>query len=277
MTITDRTVQNSILYKEDGTPALVGSRGEIFVADLVEAVSRGLTTGTSGLTKGYASVNSTAIVPIRATTYTEPSSAAQRELVSSSTQDDATPGGTGTRSVRITYYDGSLNGPFTEDINLNGTSAVATVATDIRFVEKIESLTVGSNGTNVGTITLRNTGGGATVGTIAVGDGCTNWAHHYVASGRTCFVERINFGMIDNGLLGSVSGGSFLRAILPLTTNAFEKQITMTFRQNGTSTSQTHNMAKSLWVTGPARIVQYVRSDNATAGTAHGGFTFYDV
>lgn len=277
MPVNDRPIQNTILYKEDGTAILVGSRGEVYSSDLSIAVGRGLVGGTSGIARGYRSVNSTAIVPITATTYTEPTTAAARELVSSSTQDDATPGGTGTRRVRITYYDGSMNGPLTEDIDLNGTSAVTTVATNIRFVEKIESLIVGSNGTNVGTITLRNTGGGATIGTIAASDGCTFWAHHYVADGYACFVQRAFTGIIDNGLLGSISCSMFLRQATPLTTSSFEKQITMSLRQQGAQPSQTHSFENSFSVRGPAKVTMYVRSDNTTAGTAHGGFTFYDV
>jgi len=277
MPVNDRPIENTILYKEDGTAVLVGSRGEIYTSDLSIAVGRGLATGTSGMAKGYASVSSTAIVPVRATTYTEPTSAAARELISSSTQDDATPGGTGTRRVRITYYDNNMLGPYIEDIDLNGTTAVTTVATNIRFIEKMESLIVGSNGTNVGTITIRNTGAGATIGTIAASDGCTHWAHHYVADGYTSFIQSLTTGIIDNGLLGSISCSMFLRAALPLTANSFEKQITFSFRQQGNQPSQTHNVVNGLWVRGPARITLYARDDNTTAGTVHGGFTFYDV
>lgn len=277
MPVNDRPVQNTILYKEDGTAVLVGSRGEVYASDLSIAVGRSLVTGVSGLTKGYTSINSTAIVPVRATAYTEPTSAAARELISSSTQDDATPGGTGTRRVRIVYYDNNMLGPYTEDIDLNGTSAVTTVATNIRFIERMESLIVGSNGTNVGTITIRNTGAGATIGTIAVSDGCTYWGHHYVADGYTSFVQSLTTGIIDNGLLGSIGCSMFLRVATPLTTNSFEKQITFSFRQQGNQPSQTHSFTNNLWVRGPARITLYVRDDNTTAGTAHGGFTFYDV
>lgn len=277
MPVNDRPISNTILYKEDGTAVLVGSRGEVYSSDLSIAVGRGLVTGVSGLAKGYRSINSTAIVPVTSTTYTEPTSAAARELISSNTQDDATPGGTGTRRVRITYYDGSMIGPYTEDIDLNGTAAVTTVATNIRFVEKIESLIVGSNGTNVGTITLRNTGAGATIGTIAVSDGCTHWAHHYVADGYTSFIQSLTTGVIDNGLLGSIGCSIFLRAATPLTASSFEKQLTFSFRQQGNQPSQTHTFANNLWVRGPAKVTLYVRDDNTTAGTAHGGFTFYDI
>lgn len=277
MPVNDRPIGNTILYKEDGTAVLVGSRGEVYITDLQEGVGRALVTGNSGISKGYVTVNSTAIVPMRATTYTEPTSAAARELISSSVQDDASPGGTGTRRVRITYYNNNMVGPFIEDIDLNGTSAVTTVNTNIRFVESIKSLTVGSNGTNVGTITLRNTGAGATIGTIAASDGITFWNHHYIGDGYTCFIQKLTIGIIDNGLLGSISAGTFLRVATPLTANSFEEQITPTFRQQGSQPNRTHDFGKGLWIRGPSRVTQFVRSDNATAGTAHGGFVFYDL
>lgn len=271
MAATDRPVISSILYREDGTALLVGDKGELATADFAELIARGQLTGAAGLTMGYVATSATTIVAVRGTTYTEPASASQMELVSSSTQDDDTPGGTGTRSVRLTYYDGSMNGPNTEDVALNGTSAVATVATNIRFVESIRSLTVGSNGSNVGTITLRVVSGGATVGTIAVSDGVTFWAHHYVAPGRVCFLRTLLAG--NNG----VSAGMFFRKARPLTTNAFEEQISPSFRVITAQPSQAYDLLKGLYVPGPVRVTLYVRPDANTANTSHGGFAFADV
>ena len=118
--------------------------------------------GLSGVIGGYIGTSAVTLVACRATTYTEPASAAQRSVASSSASDSAA--GTGTRTIRITYYDNSMNGPYYEDITMNGTTPVNTVATNIRFIECICSMTVGSNGGNVGTITLFNStagGGGA--------------------------------------------------------------------------------------------------------------------
>ena len=120
-----------------------------------------------------------------ASAYTEQSSNAQRSLVSSDATDASAS--TGARTVRITYYDASMVGPFTETVTMNGTTPVNTVATDICFIEKLEVVTAGSNGGNAGTISLMSAtaGGGVTVGTIVVGDNETNWCHHYVPSGKT--------------------------------------------------------------------------------------------
>src|SRR5574339_412237 len=97
--------------------------------------------GLAEVVGGYRGTSATTRVQLTATTYTEPGSAAQRSVSSSNAND--TSAGTGTRTLRITYYDNDMNGPYTEDITMNGTTPVNTVASDIRFIERIESLTVG--------------------------------------------------------------------------------------------------------------------------------------
>jgi hypothetical protein len=144
----------------------------------------GLTTGTvtlGGSTAGTLQV-------IRSTTYNEPVVNGQRSLSSASAADAAA--GTGARQVTITYFTQAGVGPVTEVVTLNGTTAVATVATNICFIEKVVVTSVGSGGANAGVITLyvNSSGGGGTIGAIgvgsiitAVGDNKTLWAHHYVA------------------------------------------------------------------------------------------------
>lgn len=269
MAFKDRPVANSVMYKEDGTAVLIGSRGEQFGADIEEAVARGLVTGTTGNVFGYVGTSATTIVSCRATAYTEPASASQMEVLSSSASDASA--GVGTRTVRVTYYDGSMAGPNTTDVTLNGTTAVATTPTNIRFVESIRTLTVGSTGTNVGTLTLRVVSGGATVGTVAISDGRTFWAHHYVAASRISFIQRIASG--TNG----VNGNIFLRSILPLTSAAFEEQISQNFRSITAQPSQIYDMGADMTIAGPARVTLYVKPDAATASTFNGGFTYYDL
>jgi hypothetical protein len=164
---------------------------------------------------------------MRATTYNEQSSAAQRSVASSDADDTAA--GTGARTIRITYYDGSGAGPFTEDITLNGTTAVNTAATDIRFVESIEVLTAGASGANEGTITLyvSTGGGGGTIGTIGignlvtgVGDNRTFWGHHYVAADYTVELSTTIASIQSGG--SATSGRVFLRAAKPLVANSAE-------------------------------------------------------
>jgi hypothetical protein len=164
---------------------------------------------------------------MRSTVYTEPASAAQRSLSSSSASDTAA--GVGARTVKITYYDGAGAGPLTETVTLNGVGAVNTVAIDIRFIEKMEVVTSGSTGTNVGTITLFGStgGGGGTVGTIgigsvlvAVGDGQTLWAHHYVTTGYTAQLSVLVVGIESGG--SGTNGKFFIKTMKPLVANSSE-------------------------------------------------------
>jgi len=164
---------------------------------------------------------------MEATTYTEPAAAAQRSMSSSSALDTAA--GTGARTVKITYYDNTGAGPFTETITLNGVTPVNTVSTTIRFIEKMDVVTAGSGGVNAGTISLFVTtgGGGGTIGTIgignvvaAVGDNKTWWAHHYVAVGKTAQFSVLVCGIVSGG--SGTNGQFFLRGAQPLVANAAE-------------------------------------------------------
>lgn len=182
-------------------------------------------TGVSGafLTLGGGTANTLQVM--RATPYTEPAAAAQRSIASASANDTAA--GTGARSVRITYFDGAGNGPLTETVTLNGTTPVNTVATNIRFIESMVVLTVGTGGTNAGVITLYGSTGGAggTVGTIGTGNIVTGqgdlrtlWCHHY-----SPINTKVEFSTVVASIQSGGSGTNarfFLRVSLPLTANS---------------------------------------------------------
>jgi hypothetical protein len=187
-------------------------------------------TGVSGAILTFGGGTANTLQVMRATAYTEPTAAAQRSIASASVNDTAA--GTGARTVRLVYFDGTGAGPFTEDLTLNGTTPVNTVATNIRFIENIFVITVGSGLTNAGVITLYGAiaGGGGVVGTIGtgnivtgLGDLRTLWAHHY---------SPINTKVEFSTVVASIqSGGSgtygrfFLRISLPLTANSADVPI----------------------------------------------------
>ena len=229
--------------------------------------------GLSGVIGGYRGTSAITRVQLTATTYTEPASAAQRSVSSSSASD--TSAGTGTRTLKITYYDNDMNGPYTETITMNGTTPVNTVATNIRFIEKMESLTVGSNGTNVGTISLfgSTAGGGGTVGTIAVGDGQTYWAHHYVRPNRTMFIRRL---LVSTGS-GGTSTNCALVVAKPLTANSFESQIGTQFRAVAATIGNAIDFDALAAIQGPARLLMYIRPDATTASTFYANITYYEI
>lgn len=219
---------------------------------------------------GLIITSSTSVQPLRDGTYTEPSSAAQRSIASASAADNSA--GTGARTVRITYYDGSMNGPFTETITMNGVTPVNTTATDIRFVEKMEVLTVGGVGINLGAITLYGSTGGAggTVGQILFGLGRTRWAHHYVAADQTMHLLQITCGSrnavsgvalfsVKNPLnANDIDDGGF-----PLVVQAGASQITVPFRTPRK-------------IVGPARFRMDIWPNAATTNEWHATFDYLE-
>jgi len=206
---------------------------------------------------------------IHATTYAEQSSNAQRSVKSSSASDASA--GVGARQVTITYYTSTGAGPFTEVVTMNGTTAVNTSSTTICFVESIVVTSVGSTGTNVGTITLFTTtgGGGSAIGTVgtgnivaAVGDGRTYWAHHYVAIGKVASFATVVCGLAAG--TGSSNGSFFLKSVPVGVANAAEVHISDLLAV-ATGVGLVRQLGIPLRVTGPARVTGYaVPSGNNT-------------
>lgn len=271
MPANDRPVVSSVLTSEAGTLVLVGSQGRLAVADPETAAVLGLISGTqAGLVSGYVGTSATSIVAVRGSIFSEQGSAAQRSVVSSSVND--TSAGTGARTVRLTYYDGNMNGPFTEDITLNGTTAVNTVATNIRFVEALDVLTVGSNGVNAGNIdlTISTGGAGGSMARVNADEGRLYWCQHYVGAGRTAVIKKFSIGA--NG----TSTQAWLRVAQPLTSNSFERQVNASLRSLTAQPTMTTDLSP-LAIPGPARITAYVRPDSSTASTFYANLAFYEV
>jgi hypothetical protein len=121
---------------------------------------------------------------ISANVYTEQASQAQRSIVSTSAQDLAA--GTGAKTVQLTFLNSNYVKKI-ELINLNGTTAVNTVATDIRF---IESLTVVQGAVAAGTITLKTgtAGAGSDICSISSATSDAFLCHHYVPAGFSSYI-----------------------------------------------------------------------------------------
>lgn len=133
---------------------------------------------------GNLTATSTSEVLLSARAYVEQSSQAQRSVVSTSVQDKSS--GTGAATVRVTYLDSNYVLK-TEDVALNGTVAVNTVATDIRFIEKFQVI---RGSAAAGAIKLMTTTGGG--GSEFCGIGIATYdaflCHHYVPAGKSGFV-----------------------------------------------------------------------------------------
>jgi hypothetical protein len=131
---------------------------------------------------GNLTAASTSEVLVSARAYNEPASQAQRSVKSSSASDGSA------KTVRISYLDSAYVRK-SEDVVLNGTTAVDTVGTDIRFIEAFDLV---KGAAAVGAIELfPNTGG---TGTAICGIGAATLqaflCHHYVEAGKECWVAR---------------------------------------------------------------------------------------
>lgn len=229
---------------------------------------------------GYIATSATTEVAVNGTTYTEQTSGAQRSLKSSSVNDAAA--GTGARTVRVTYCtlasDGTITGPFSEVVTLNGTTAVAMVATNVALIDRIEVLTVGSGGVPAGAISLYtdNAGAGSVIASIAAGDMRTYMAHAYVPSGRHMHINDV---ILDSGEAVTVESSFRLKALPYPSANQAEAPITNNLRMLGLQgAKKLEGTGRALAVVaGPARVQLYVAPGAATATTQRGEFGFQIV
>ncbi len=239
--------------------------------DVVTAVAMGLLNDgvtAAGSSYGYVATNSTASWIVRATAYVPQGVNAQRSFKSTSANDAAV--GTGARTVTLNY----LTAAFvlkSETVTLNGVTAVATVGTDIAYIESIVVASVGSNDVNVGTInfytdTTGGGGGGTVWGSIAVGDNQTFWAHHYVPTGSTCF--PINFTV---GATAESGRSNLVRSGDPTSLIAPKLQVGMAVTY---LSSTLHKFDVPTGVVGPDLIWLISRPDRNTASTTVAGFEY---
>lgn len=231
----------------------------------------------TGLSFGRAIGASNTLVALRATTYTEQTTNFTGSVKSTSANDASA--GTGARTVIITYYDQTGAGPNTETVTLNGTTAVNLVNTNHCFIEKMVVVTVGSTGSNAGTISLFTgaAGAGTTVGSIGFGnlasgrgDNATLWAHHYTPTGKTTSIYLIN-----GGTTGNQNADVSLYSIPVLTANAAEIKVSDSIIVGQNSDSVSRSSLNPLKITGFARTTMYaVGSGGGTSFS--GGFDYSD-
>lgn len=253
--ISDETT----LIDSDGAPLRIVSgslsvvQGEIEAHTIWGQVS--LTNRDTGLlSEGYTALNSDS----------------QLSFVSDSTDDF--PTGLGSWTIRVSYYEDDLVELKQEDLSMNGTTPVNTIAVTIKHVEKVAVVTSGVSGGNVGTITIYSqiNGAGYVVGTIQPAANQTFFGHHFVPAAKRCWVKDMSV---------SVQGGvhpcaTFLKAV-STSANATAQLITNHIRC-GTNAFSSQHFALGVKVAGPARITQWAKSDGVTRIHISGSFTYYE-
>lgn len=124
--------------------------------------------------------------------YVFPTVAQQMKVVSSSAND--TLAGTGIQKVLIHYLDASYNAQL-EVVSLNGTTPVATVATNILRINGIHAWQVGTvSGVAAGNISLTNTAGTVTYGYITLGNNTARQAIFTIPAGKTGYLNHWQSG-----------------------------------------------------------------------------------
>lgn len=138
-------------------------------------------------------------------TVPHPTVASALSIVSTSTDDDGSPVGTGARTVYIEGLDGSYN-VVSETVTLNGTTDVTTANTYL-YINQFYVATVGSGGANAGEITAKVST--TLYDLIATGYNQRTTAHYCVPAGYTGYLTT---GVITTGqATGSTAVTAFLK------------------------------------------------------------------
>lgn len=170
-------------------------------------------SGGMGLTgfglRNSISISGDDVWPGTAITIPIPADAGEQMSLVSTSAADAT-GGTGALSIEVHYLDDKGN-PKSEQVLMNGVTPVNTVATNIRFVQEIHTLTAGSNLLAVGTITIFKTGFPATVyNLILPGTNMSLSTARMVPAGKVLLL--LNFQSSSGAAAGGKSSDVRLRA-----------------------------------------------------------------
>lgn len=244
------------------------------VDDQGRLVTSALTGFGAAFRFGQVTTAATTEAIVRSTTYTQPASQAQRSVSSANANDSSA--GTGARTIMIEYYDNTGAGPFFETVTMNGTTPVNTVATNIRFVEQIKVVTVGSTGSNVGIITLFNAtaGGGGAIGTIGATNNRTFWAHHYVPLNKIMNITGVSCSH-SGTTVGS--GAVFtVKSTTPLSANSPLLQESDFIRLYGQSSTFSRVYQSPIKISGFARVEIYVRPETSSSTIYRGAFDFFE-
>lgn len=258
-------------------PLATDASGALYQLPVNIGIHEGRFAGTVDVIRGNINTSAAAEYALRQTTYTEPTSSQQRSFNSNNAADAAA--GTGARTIQLTYYSYSSNtitGPLYETITLNGTSNVNSVATNIGLVEKIEVMTAGSTGNNVGIISMFGSvnGGGGTVATIAATSRQTNYAHHYVPTGKKCFLRNFTaYSTVSNANAPTF----MIRFVSFAAANQAERIIMNTVQVQGSTISAYVEFPTLRAVLGPARVTVYHTTVNGTNQTGFAEAEYFEM
>jgi hypothetical protein len=171
-------------------------------------VARGLVPGHTALSifgyNGDVDTSEESVWP-DGSTVPHPTTASKLNIVSTSTDDDGSPAGTGARTVYIEGLDGNYK-VVSETLTLNGTTNVETTQSYL-YVNQFYVATVGTGGVNAGEITAKVST--TLYDLIAIGYNQRTTAHYCVPAGYTGYLTT---GVITSGQTsGSTSVTTYLK------------------------------------------------------------------
>jgi len=171
-------------------------------------VARGLIPGHTALSifgyNGDVDTSEESVWP-DGSTVPHPTTASKLNIVSTSTDDDGSPAGTGARTVYIEGLDGNYK-VVSETLTLNGTTNVETTQSYL-YVNQFYVATVGTGGVNAGEITAKVST--TLYDLIAIGYNQRTTAHYCVPAGYTGYLTT---GVITSGQAsGSTSVTAYLK------------------------------------------------------------------
>jgi len=176
----------------------------IHTTDYGLQVARGLVTGVTSLNKFgkapsgvqttltdiWSRANAAATQQI----WLAPTAARVHAIVSDSTDDDGDPAGVGARTVRVYGLKTWDLAETSEDITLNGTSAVNTAQSYV-IIHRMKVLTCGATNINVGTITATAADDSTVTALILPGEGQTEMAIWGCPSIQDFYMTRLSCSM----------------------------------------------------------------------------------
>lgn len=131
-------------------------------------------------------------------TLTRMTSAETMNIVSTSTDDDGSPVGTGARTVQVDGLDGDFVAA-SEVVTMNGTTDVLTSNTYIR-VSDLMVLTADATATNsnLGIITATASSAATVQAAMGVGDGLSHGIHYTVPAVKTGYLTKVELNVARN-------------------------------------------------------------------------------
>lgn len=163
--------------------------GHEIMRGLGERDSIGTTAGGEDLWRGN-ELSNTPAAPGSDTVIPSPADAGEQMTLISESDADNGATTTGILTLTLSYLDGDGNTQM-ETVTMNGQTPVDTIATDIRFVQDMQALTVGSGGVAAGHIRIyRKADNTRVYSMIAAGGNQDLVPHKMVPLGKMLYLKR---------------------------------------------------------------------------------------